>query len=113
VIDFAFAFPPSAGKKENFMTIRFLVASARYFLQAEGMNEASFDRFHPHSEPGSERARFDEQVKATAKAMSIAVRPAMDRLNTGVSAWLVESDSDSGLELGMSVAEHLGSELEL
>jgi hypothetical protein len=90
-----------------------LVLSDKLYLQAEGLREATFDRFHPHSEPDSDRFRFDDQVKATALSMSVKVQQAMNKLETGVSAWSLVSDSDTALDLAMNVAEALETELQL
>jgi hypothetical protein len=95
------------------MKIRLLVLVGKLYLQAEGLKEESFDRFHPHAEPGSDRVRFDDQVKATGLSMSVTVQKAMNKLELGLSSWVLVTDSDTALELAMNAAEALGSELEL
>ena len=83
------------------------------YLQASGLKEESFDRFHPHTEPGSDRVRFDDQVTASALSMSVKVQKALHMLAQGVSVWVLVTDSDTALELAMHAAEALGIELEL
>jgi hypothetical protein len=95
------------------MKIKLIETPGAVLLQAEGLAEAKFDRFVPFSEPGSDRTRFDDQLKASARSMSVTVRKAVDRMVTGTSAWSLETDSDTALELGMNVAEALALELEL
>jgi len=95
------------------MKIQLLVLPDKLYLQAEGLKEESFDRFHPHAEPGSDRVRFDDQVKATALSMSVTAQKAMNKLEQGLSVWALITDSDTGLELAMNVADALGIELQL
>ncbi len=83
------------------------------YLQASELKEEAFDRFHPHSEPGSDRVRFDDQVAATALSMSVKVQKALHKLALGVSVFVLVTDSDTALELAMKAAEALGVELEL
>jgi hypothetical protein len=103
----------SVSRKEDPMRIQLLLLPGKLYLQAEGLKEETFDRFHPHAEPGSDRVRFDDQVKATAASMSVTVQKAMNRLELGIGAWALITDSDTALELAMNVAEPLGIELQL
>lgn len=95
------------------MRIQLVFTTGKVYLQADGLKEEHFDRFHPHSEPGSDRVRFDAQVKATAASMSVTAQKAMNKLEQGLSAWVLITDSDTALELAMTAADALGIELQL
>jgi len=95
------------------MIVKLVQFNGQYIIRGENLAESNFDAFHPTTEPGSDRERFDQAVKAVAKNKGIATKQHRAMLTTGVSAWALDTYDDAALDCGDEIATSLGVGLEL